>query len=370
MKSKLRIALTLAGAIFASQAAAQVTFYENEGFGGRAFTTARQVGDFQRPGFSDGAASVVVKTSRWEVCETPQFGGQCMVLRPGRYASVASMGVDERVASVRPVAANARIDQSRYAPLPVVAQATFYEQAGFAGRSFSTSQPVANLARTGFNRAASSAVVVGTNWEVCDDCRYDGRCVVLRPGRYPSLESMGLTERVASVRASTAAPRAEPAPVAAAPAVSPDYRRQNDERIYQVPVSSVRAVVAAAPGQRCWMERAEVAPERAKPSVPGAVVGALLGGILGHQVGSGKGQDIATAGGAVAGGVIGAKVGGRVGGSTPAPQEVQRCENVSSQAAPDYWDVTYSFRGVEHRIQMSAPPGPTISVNERGEPRA
>ena len=81
-------------------------------------------------------------------------------------------------------------------------------------------------------------------------------------------------------------------------------------------------------------------------------------------------QDIATAGGAVAGGVVGAKVGGRVGGSTPAPQEVQRCENVSSPAAPDYWDVTYSFRGIEHRVQMSAPPGPTISVNERGEPRA
>jgi hypothetical protein len=31
--------------------------------------------------------------------------------------------------------------------------------------------------------------------------------------------------------------------------------------------------------------------------------------------------------------------------------------------------VTYEFRGVTHRAQMSAPPGATITVNGRGEPR-
>ncbi len=47
----------------------------------------------------------------------------------------------------------------------------------------------------------------------------------------------------------------------------------------------------------------------------------------------------------------------------------EHCENVPSQARPDYWDVTYDFRGVEHRMQMTAPPGPTVTVNEQGEPR-
>jgi hypothetical protein len=42
---------------------------------------------------------------------------------------------------------------------------------------------------------------------------------------------------------------------------------------------------------------------------------------------------------------------------------------VPSQARPDHWDVIYSFRGQEHRIQVTAPPGQTITVNERGEPR-
>ena len=92
-----------------------------------------------------------------------------------------------------------------------------------------------------------------------------------------------------------------------------------------------------------------------------------IGGGLGHQVGGGRGQDVATAGGAVAGAAIGSNVGR--GGGQVYGQDVQRCANVSRNARPDYWDVTYNFRGIEHRVQMTAPPGPTIAVNGDGEPR-
>ena len=51
-------------------------------------------------------------------------------------------------------------------------------------------------------------------------------------------------------------------------------------------------------------------------------------------------------------------------------RDVKRCENVAGQVRPDYWDVTYNFRGEEHRMQMTTPPGPTVIVNERGEPRS
>ena len=40
-----------------------------------------------------------------------------------------------------------------------------------------------------------------------------------------------------------------------------------------------------------------------------------------------------------------------------------------AQAAPEYWDVAYNFRGVEHRVQMTTAPGRTITVNGKGEPR-
>jgi len=73
-----------------------------------------------------------------------------------------------------------------------------------------------------------------------------------------------------------------------------------------------------------------------------------------------------TVGGAVAGGALGAQVGRSGGAGT---RDVQRCENVPSQAQPSHWDVTYNFRGQEHRIQTAVPPGPTITVNQNGEPR-
>jgi uncharacterized protein YcfJ len=139
-----------------------------------------------------------------------------------------------------------------------------------------------------------------------------------------------------------------------------DYRWRPNERIYQANVTDVRAVVGP-PEQRCWVERQQVNDDRGGANIPGAIIGGVLGGVLGHQIGSGRGNDVATAGGAVAGAAIGANV-GREGGRTYS-QDVQRCTNVSSNMRPDY------FNGVEHHVQMSTPPGPTIGVNGNGEPR-
>jgi uncharacterized protein YcfJ len=280
MNAILRTALAVAGVAIAAQAAAQVTFYEREGFEGRSFTAEKEVRNLERYGFNDRASSVVVIGARWEVCEDVRFGGQCVVLRPGRYPSLAAMGLNDRVASVRTVSRNARIDDSRYAPAPAAAS-----------------------------------------------------------DRY-----------------------------APAPAATNEYRRRNNERLYEANVTSVRAVVGP-PEQRCWVEQEQVPQERSKLNVPGAVAGAVIGGILGHQIGNGRGQDIATVGGAVAGGAVGANVGRDRSGQPAQTQDVQRCENVPSQARPDQWDVTYTFRGQEHRVQMTDRPGRTVTVNERGEPR-
>ena len=375
MNTILRTALAVAGVAIATHAAAQVTFYEREGFDGRAFTTDKRIGDFGRYGFNDRASSVAVVGDRWEVCENVQFGGHCVVLRPGRYPTLAAMGLNDRISSVRDVSRNARVDDNRYAPAPVAAydpnaaaQITFYEREGFDGRTFTTDKQIGNFERYGFNDRASSVVVVGDRWEVCENAQFGGRCAVLRPGRYASLAAMGLNDRVSSVRAVSRNARIEDNRYAPAPVAAGNYGRRNNERLYEANVTSVRAVVGP-PEQRCWVEREQAVQEKSGANVPGAIAGAVIGGILGHQVGGGRGQDLATVGGAVAGAALGANV-GRSSGQQAAPQDVQRCENVPSQARPDHWDVTYTFRGQEHRIQVTAPPGPTITVNERGEPRA
>jgi hypothetical protein len=204
MNALLRIALVVAGMVIATQATARVTFYEHDGFQGRSFTAERQIGNFERYGFNDRASSVVVLRGQWEVCDDAQFGGRCVVLRPGKYPSLAAMSLNDRVSSMRSVSGNARIDDNRYAPAPVA----FYD----------------------------------------------------------------------------------------------DHRRHN-ERVYQANVTSARAVVGP-PEQRCWIEREQIAQEQANVNVPAAIVGAVLGGVLGHQVGGGRGNDIATVGGAVAGAAL------------------------------------------------------------------
>ena len=241
------------------------------------------------------------------------------------------------------------------------AQITFYEGEDFRGRSFAASSWVNDFTRYGFNDRASSAIVSSGSWEVCENDRFEGRCVVLRPGNYDSLRAMGMNDRISSVRPAGAA--VPPPPPPAEPVY--DYRRRPNERIREVPVTSVRAVVGA-PEERCWMEREQVPAGARQPNVGGAVAGALIGGILGHQVGGGVGKDLATAGGAVAGGVLGSRIGGN--DNQPSTHEVRRCETKPSQT-PAYWDVTYIFRGQPHHVQMSYDPGRSVSVNGNGEPR-
>ncbi len=249
-----------------------------------------------------------------------------------------------------------------------VAQVTFYEGRGFEGRSFTTQKRVGNFERYGFNDRASSAIVMRDRWEVCEDARFNGRCVVLRPGRYPTLAAMGLNDRVSSVRMVKRDKHIEDNQYAPEPFANRDFRKGRNERLYEAEVVSVRAVVGP-PEQRCWVEQEQVVAEQRDNSLPGTIAGAVIGGILGHQVGGGRGQDLATAGGAVAGAVFGGSIGRNSGGAPAATRDVRRCENVPRQARADFWDVTYRFRGAEHYMQMTRPPGATITVNDRGEPR-
>ncbi len=342
-------------------ATSKVTFYGKRDLQGRSFSTDTSVEDFRSEGFNDRVSSLVVTgPDKWEACEDVDFGGRCAELRPGRYTTLRSTGLNNRISSVRRI--------SSKAPAPASAQIALFEQERFQGRALKTEKALRNLNRQDFNDSASSAVVVGNmNWEVCEDARFDGRCMVLRPGQYPSLAAMGMNNRLSSVRELDPNVRIDPRRYAPTAVAAPDYRKRREERLFEADVRSVRAVVGT-PERRCWIEREQVSQDQNQVNAPGAVLGALLGGVLGHQVGGGSGKDIATAGAAIAGAVIGSKM-GNSGGAQAAAQDVQRCEDVPRQARPEYWDVTYTFRGQEHRIQMTSPPGRTITVNADGEPR-
>jgi len=262
------------------------------------------------------------------------------------------------------------------------ADVTFYEREDFRGRSFTADSPIRDLEHFGFNDRASSARVEGGAWQVCEDARFNGNCVVLQPGRYDSLSAMGLNNQISSVRpvdsysSNDARYRNDDdRPQSAGNYSGPNYaygqsgsnyaydRDSGNAGPFEVPVTSVRAVVGP-PEQRCWVERQEVAQDN--HNVPGAIVGGVIGGLLGHQVGAGRGNTAATIGGAVAGAAIGANV--NRGADSVTSQDVQRCTSAPS-GAPAYWDVTYDFNGVQHHVQTSSPPGPTLLVDRDGNPQ-
>ena len=249
--------------------------------------------------------------------------------------------------------------------LPAAAELLLYNGEGFHGRELSVTRNLSDLSQANFNDRASSAIVYRNRYEVCEHARFQGRCVVLRPGRYPSLASMGVDNRVSSVRMLG---RAEDVSNYAPPAYPVyDSRRRKNEKLFEAEVVAVRAVYGT-PRERCWVEREQVAAD-SSGSVAGAVVGGLIGGVLGHQVGSGRGNDAATAAGAAAGAALGYNLARDGSGREVVTRDVRRCARAPGSGNPEYWDVTYVFKGKEHHMQTSYPPGRTVTVNGRGDPR-
>jgi hypothetical protein len=85
------------------------------------------------------------------------------------------MGLNDSVTSLRREAdRTGRVDPT--IP-PGTAQVTLFGRENFQGRSIIADRPIGDLERVDFADRASSAVVRGGTWEVCDDVRFGGRCV-------------------------------------------------------------------------------------------------------------------------------------------------------------------------------------------------
>ena len=141
------------------------------------------------------------------------------------------------------------------------AQITLYEHDGFRGRAFTTGREVSNFEHTGFNDRASSVIVEHGRWEVCDDARFRGHCVVLREGNYGSLSGMGLNDRLSSVRPVARRDRYENEAPAPMPVANYEWRRRPNERVSEVAITSSHAVYGEAE-RRCWVERERVDDRR------------------------------------------------------------------------------------------------------------
>ena len=116
------------------------------------------------------------------------------------------------------------------------AEATFYEYENFTGPSYIATRAIPNVDRVGFKGRAASVVVVGGRWEICEDLHFAGRCVVFRPGRYPSFRALGVSEYISALRELSPALRINdnryvPLPVVVTDAVAPVNAMQIESKL-------------------------------------------------------------------------------------------------------------------------------------------
>ena len=77
---------------------------------------------------------------------------------------------------------------------------TLYPEGDFQGRPLNVVIDMRQLASMNFNDRASSLVIEKGAWVLCTEEDFSGKCVTLEPGRYQSLEEMGLDDSITSVR--------------------------------------------------------------------------------------------------------------------------------------------------------------------------
>lgn len=114
MNRTLNALLVAAGLVIAGQATAQIMLFQDDGFRGRGFSADRPIENFANSGFNDEVSSAEVRGGVWQVCTDAYFQGRCIVLRPGNYPSLRSMGLNDQVSSVRPLEHYGRNDEHGY----------------------------------------------------------------------------------------------------------------------------------------------------------------------------------------------------------------------------------------------------------------
>ena len=217
LKKALNCALLLGAAMTAELAGAgELTLYSRDDYHGRSQTVRDTVADLEDLRFNDTTQSIRVRSGRWEACEDADFRGACFLLEAGEYPSLD--GQANKITSLREVRGgwDGRRDRERdrereheheheheheRGHLPgrsLGGELTFYTRDDFAGRRLSVSNASADLRERDFNDTVQSVRVRAGYWEVCEDVGFRGRCRILAPGEYASLERM--SNRISSVR--------------------------------------------------------------------------------------------------------------------------------------------------------------------------
>jgi hypothetical protein len=155
-----------------------------------------------------------------------------------------------------------------FAPNAMGADLTLYADDDYQGRALGVVIDERQLGVLNFDKRASSVVIENGAWILCTGEEYSGQCITLEPGRYASLQALGLDDAVTSVRRRDAVPlgvfhdAAAKSPAGAADIVlyaSKNYlgpahtvdRPRADLRVESLQAEATSAVIASGQWELC-----------------------------------------------------------------------------------------------------------------------
>ena len=92
------------------------------------------------------------------------------------------------------------LSSALFAANAIGADLTLYADDDYQGRALGVVIDERTLGVLNFDKRASSVVVENGAWILCTGEEYTGQCITLEPGRYASLQALGLDNAVTSVR--------------------------------------------------------------------------------------------------------------------------------------------------------------------------
>ena len=187
-----------------------LVLYSGRNFGGESRVIDGFANDLRQLNFNDKAESVrVPRGERWEVCDNIEFV-RCQVVE-GDISDLNRIGLRRKISSVRPTRGGGGGGWGGgngggngggggggggWGGGGFAGRITLYTGQNYTGRSFVVDRETANV---NMSSAQSVRVDRGSNWQLCEDEGFRGRCTTVNVD-IPNIRSLGLPGRVRSAR--------------------------------------------------------------------------------------------------------------------------------------------------------------------------
>ena len=176
--------------------------YSDAGFSGEGLRIHGAEPDLARLRFNDRASSIVIRSGAWELCTDANFRGRCEIVDVSA-DRLNAYRLNDNVSSLRPVAYRGNgygNGHDRGWRGGRKAGLVLFQDSSQRGQGIEIQHDVPDLSQYRFNDRASSFLVTGGSWMVCEHAHYRGRCEVLQGGA-GDLKPIRMNDNISSIRA-------------------------------------------------------------------------------------------------------------------------------------------------------------------------